>query len=78
MKILHVASFKGNIGDNASHMGFYKILKLHLIDFKVKKIEIRKFYKNYKKSDALSFDDKFVESINNYDLCIIGGGGFLD
>lgn len=78
MKILHIASFNGNIGDNASHIGFYKILNAYLDNFELNQIEIRKFYKNYKKSDALSFDNAFIELMNSYDLCLIGGGGFLD
>lgn len=78
MRILHIASFSGNIGDNASHIGFYKILNAYLDNFELNQIEIRKFYKNYKKSDALSFDNAFIKLMNSYDLCLIGGGGFLD
>lgn len=78
MKILHVASFIGNIGDNASHMGLYKILNKYFINYEIEKVEIRKFYKNYKHSDKMFFDKEFIEYVNNFDLMIIGGGGFLD
>lgn len=78
MNILHVASFAGNIGDNASHIGLYAILDQLFPRYTIKKIEIRKFYKNYQGSDKQSFDKDFVEYANKFDLLIFGGGGFLD
>tara|TARA_B100000989_G_C19449332_1_gene431017 strand:+ start:778 stop:924 length:147 start_codon:yes stop_codon:yes gene_type:complete len=39
MKVLHLASFSGNIGDNASHYGLYKIL-----DELIKISEIKRMY----------------------------------
>jgi polysaccharide pyruvyl transferase WcaK-like protein len=78
MKILHIASFMGNIGDNASHLGFYKLLKKNISNYQINKIEIRKFYKNYDKPDRMFFDKEFISHINSFDLCVIGGGGFLD
>lgn len=78
MKILHIASFIGNIGDNASHKGFYKVLNETLNNFTVEKVEIRKFYKNYGKPDKMLFNESFVNYINKFDVCFIGGGGFLD
>ncbi len=78
MRILHIASFKGNIGDNASHIGFYSVLNKMNIAYSIEKIEIRKLYKNYKENDGLEFDINFVNKINSYDFCVIGGGGFLD
>ncbi len=38
MKILHIASFQGNIGDNASHIGFYNILDSIVKNYKVEKL----------------------------------------
>lgn len=78
MKILHIASFIGNIGDNASHNGFYNILNEILKSFTIEKVEIRRFYKNYNKSDKMFFDEKLISYINEFDVCFIGGGGFLD
>jgi len=78
MKILHIASFIGNIGDNASHKGFYHILNEILNSYTIEKVEIRKFYKNYSKSDKMFFNETFINYINNFDVCFIGGGGFLD
>ncbi|ASK35490.1 hypothetical protein CEK62_14450 [Alcanivorax sp. N3-2A] len=78
-KILHVASFIGNIGDNASHCGLYSILHSVLGDnASIEQQEIRKFYKNYHDADKLAFDLDFVDHANRFDLLIIGGGGFLD
>ena len=74
LKVLHLASFSGNIGDNANHYGFYK--HLHLIknyEFDINELEIREFY--WKKR---SFDDSFVKFANSYDLLIIGGGNYFE
>ncbi|MCO5113693.1 MAG: polysaccharide pyruvyl transferase family protein [Bdellovibrionaceae bacterium] len=76
--ILHIASFYGNIGDNASHIGFEKILKENLTYFKKTNLEIRKFYKNYQEADRMEFNSAFIDYINTFDLFVIGGGGFLD
>ncbi|MCJ8327830.1 MAG: polysaccharide pyruvyl transferase family protein [Campylobacterales bacterium] len=78
MKILHIASFIGNIGDNASHMGLYNILNELISNYEIENIEIRKFYNNYQEQDKQMFDIKFIKYMNTFDLCIIGGGGFLD
>lgn len=79
LKILHVASFTGNLGDNISHIGLTNILKNILpCQFTFTRLEIRRFYKNYSLSDKMSFDENFVKFANSFDLLIIGGGGFLD
>jgi polysaccharide pyruvyl transferase WcaK-like protein len=78
MNILHIASFQGNIGDNASHLGFYSILNRLIKSYSVEKIEMRKFYKNYNGVDNNKFDKDFICYLNRFDLCVVGGGGFLD
>lgn len=79
MKILHLASFIGNIGDNASHLGFHNILrKIVGNNYEIEELEIRRFYKNYNLPDKKLFDINFVNYANNFDLLFIGGGGFLD
>ena len=79
IKILHVASYTGNIGDNASHIGLTNILHRILEDdFEIERLEIRRFYKSYSLPDKLSFDKDFVEYANKKDLLIVGGGGFFD
>jgi polysaccharide pyruvyl transferase WcaK-like protein len=77
-RILHIASFDGNIGDNASHIGFDNILSLLDLDLSIDRLEIRKAYNNYKGKDKILFDETFAEEANNYDYVIFGGGGFLD
>lgn len=80
MKIAHLASFSGNIGDNASHLGLYEILnrKFGNNKFSIQNIEIRRFYKNYTLPDKCLFDESFVSYVNQFNLLIVGGGGFLD
>ena len=78
MNILHIAAFEGNIGDNASHLGFLNILDGLMPSYEIHRLEIRKAYKNYTGKDKLRFDDEFVKLANSYDLVVFGGGGFLD
>lgn len=79
VRILHVASFTGNIGDNASHIGLYNILRKILGErIDIEQVEIRRFYKNYSLPDKMSFNEEFVKHANAKDLLIFGGGGFLD
>jgi len=78
LKILHIASFQGNIGDNASHLGFLSILKAIKVEAEIKTLEIRKAYRNYNLADKLVFDASFAELANTFDCIIFGGGGFLD
>lgn len=76
MKVLHIASFNGNIGDNAHHNGFRKKFE-DLINENIfwDNLEIRNFYKSWNKN---KFDKFFVEKANKYDLIIIGGGNFFE
>lgn len=74
VKVLHLASFDGNIGDNANHNGFYKNLRRNQdYNFGIDKLEIREFYwkKRY-------FDDSFVFLVNKYDLLVVGGGNYFE
>lgn len=74
MRVLHLASFKGNTGDVINHMGFYDFIKDIGQDWDVTQMEIRQFYKN--RNDR-QFDQSFVDQVNTYDLLVIGGGNFL-
>src|SRR5690606_42120989 len=78
MKVLHIASFRGNIGDNLSHLGFAKILESLNVIAEIVRVAIRKSYKNYDGVDKCFFDRKFIDTMNRYDLVVIGGGGFSD
>ena len=79
MKILHLASFNGNIGDVLSHAGLYKILKIDhgIQESQIFKLDIRKFYQRNRKNDRHFFDAKCAEQFNKFNLIIIGGGGFF-
>lgn len=79
LKVLHIASFTGNIGDNASHNGLYFLLKKYLkvTTLKIHELEIRKAYKNYIYDDKLLWDNNFIKNVNQHDLTVIGGGNFF-
>lgn len=74
LRVLHLASFAGNIGDLANHAGARRMLAeqlgytLEFTDF-----EIREFYWKQR-----SFDDAFVEYANSFNLLIIGGGNYFE
>lgn len=74
INILHIASFDGNIGDNANHNGFYKQLNKNLptFNFKFTEHEIREYFWGKK------FDDQFIELANKFDLLIFGGGNYFE
>ena len=77
-RLLHIASFNGNIGDSLSHRGLYNLLgcDCNLSEDKIDRIEIRRFYQNADR-DILKFDGACAEKFNNYRYVILGGGGFL-
>lgn len=74
LKVLHLASFSGNIGDNANHAGaraqFAQNLSFQL-DFT--ELEIREFYWKQR-----FFDDDFISYANQFDLLLIGGGNYFE
>lgn len=74
LRVLHVASFTGNIGDNANHIGFRGWFE-SLTDRAViwTSLEIREFYWKERQ-----WDDSFVELANAHDLLIIGGGNYFE
>jgi polysaccharide pyruvyl transferase WcaK-like protein len=74
LRVLHLASFAGNIGDLANHAGARRMLAERL-DFALKftDLEIREFYWKQR-----SFDDAFVSYANSFDLLIIGGGNYFE
>lgn len=79
MKVLHVASFSGNIGDNASHLGLRSVLAGWIQEpIEYVEREIRYCYQNYRGSHRWSFDEKFVAQANLSDLVVIGGGNFFE
>ncbi|WP_417319166.1 polysaccharide pyruvyl transferase family protein [Emcibacter sp.] len=74
LKALHLASFNGNIGDNANHIGFRNSMKLHTdFDIEYTNLEIREFYWGHRK-----FDQSFVDLANKHDFLIVGGGNYFE
>lgn len=75
IRVLQLASFEGNIGDNANMSGTRKKLSQNLknYDLEFTNLEIREFY--WKKR---FFDDDFVSYVNDFDLFIVGGGNYFE
>jgi len=75
LQVLHIASFEGNLGDNANHNGTRKLYEENLTDFQFNytELEIREYFWKIRK-----FDDDFVDLANQYDLVIIGGGNYFE
>jgi polysaccharide pyruvyl transferase WcaK-like protein len=74
LRVLHVASFSGNIGDNANHMGFrpwFQTMVKRPVEWT--NLEIREFYWKER-----NWDDSFVEMANEHDLLVIGGGNYFE
>ena len=78
-RILHLASFIGNIGDNLSHLGLHQLIESSLgIEPEPTEVEIRRTYDNYQLDDQLSLGGEFVEFCNSFDLVVFGGGNLLE
>lgn len=76
LKVLHLASFNGNIGDNANHNGFYYMFKKNITEnVEFNQLEMRRFYFSW---NDKKFDENFAKKANEYDLVVIGGGNFFD
>lgn len=74
LRVLHVASFAGNIGDLANHAGARLQFQRHLdYELSFTELEIREFYWKQR-----SFDDDFVRYANSFDLLLIGGGNYFE
>ena len=74
LRVLHVASFSGNIGDNANHMGFRPWFEEQVgRSVAWTRLEIREFYWNERQ-----WDDGFVALANAHDVLVIGGGNYFE
>ena len=74
MKVLHLASFDGNIGDNANHSGFRPWLeRIAARPLEWHDLEIRSFYWKERR-----FDQDFAAYANEFDLIVIGGGNYFE
>ncbi|MCF8297384.1 MAG: polysaccharide pyruvyl transferase family protein [Saprospiraceae bacterium] len=74
LKILQLASFSGNIGDNANITGTRRLLSKNLgYELEFENLEIRQFFWGERK-----FDIEFSHYVNQFDLFIVGGGNFFE
>ncbi len=74
LRLLHIASFNGNVGDNANHMGFrpwFEVQAGRPVEWT--NLEIREFYWRERQ-----WDEALVEFINRHDLLVIGGGNYFE
>ena len=78
MRILHVASFTGNMGDLLSHRGLYNWLSTSIGKFQATQLEIRETYRNWDGKITWSWDKHFIHIANESDIVIIGGGNYLE
>ena len=74
LRVLHVASFNGNIGDNANHLGFRPWFAA-LVDNDIawSDFEIRDVYRGKR-----GFDEAFAVEANEHDLVVVGGGNYFE
>ena len=74
IRILHLASFTGNIGDNANHIGFRSWFQERFSKKIIwENLEIREFY--WKKRN---YNIALIDFINQFDLFVIGGGNYFE
>lgn len=74
LRILHIASFSGNIGDNANHIGFRSWVE-GLTDRPITwtELEIRQFFWRER-----AWGTDLVDQVNSYDALVIGGGNYFE
>lgn len=74
LRLLHIASFSGNIGDNANHIGYRSWIEgLSERSIEWTELEIRQFFWREREWDAA-----FVDYANGFDGLVIGGGNYFE
>lgn len=77
MKIIQLASYSGNIGDNANVSGTRRVLRENFgRDLQFTDLEFEWFGTDPRWARR-SFDQSFIDEVNRHDLFLIGGGGFF-
>ncbi len=78
LSVQHVASFHGNVGDNASHNGLYaSFFEATGYRLKPKEVEIRRGYQSYAGPDPLDWIGEVIGNQSDYELTLVGGGNFF-
>lgn len=74
LRILQLASFEGNIGDNANITGTRRFLRKNFnYNITFENLEIREFFWKER-----FFDSNFADYVNTFDLFLFGGGNFFE
>jgi len=75
LKVMQIAAYQSNIGDNANLSGTRKLFQSIFLDYEIvyTDIELSDFSWGLK-----SYDADFLAEIQHHDLLLIGGGGFLE
>jgi len=74
LKIVQLACYRGNVGDNANIVGTRTLLNQNLpFEIEYTDLDLMDFIWGFKK-----YDNQFIELVNQHDLLIIGGGGFFE
>lgn len=74
IRVLHIGSFQGNIGDRLNHLGFRPWFE-RIVNDRVQwtELEIRRWYRR-----EIDFREAVTELSRDVDLIIAGGGGFWE
>jgi FkbM family methyltransferase len=78
LKIIQLASYRGNIGDNANITGTRRMLEVNLgREIEYTSLEYLE-YEPDPRWGGKKFDEEFVKQVNQHDLLLLGGGGFFE
>lgn len=79
LRIIQLASYRGNIGDNANLSGTRRMLQASFPDYQLEFTDLEYLeYEPDPRWGGKSFDCAFIDVVNQHDLLIIGGGGFFE
>jgi polysaccharide pyruvyl transferase WcaK-like protein len=74
LRVLQLASFEGNLGDNANIVGTRTLLRKNLaFNLEFENLEIREFFWGKR-----HYNEEFADFVNKFDLFIFGGGNFFE
>ena len=78
LRIIQLAAYRGNLGDNANVVGTRRQLGRNLgVEIEYTDLEYLE-YEPDPRWGGKKFDDDFARLVNQHDLLLIGGGGFFE